>query len=107
MLLDPLDQFAPIAAIGPDSFQPLPERLRKGIEQELSSISALNGSRMNYHIQQIAHRIDQDMAFASFHLLTRIIATFATNFRGFDTLAIDNRRTRLVVASRCLSYLFA
>ncbi len=58
MLLDPVNQLAAIATIGPDTFQSLPEGWRKVVEQELGSIAVLNCSLMHHDMQQIAHRID-------------------------------------------------
>ncbi len=50
MVFDPLNQFAARAAIGPDTFQTLSDRLRNVIEQEFGTSAVLDIGWMNDHM---------------------------------------------------------
>ncbi len=74
-----------VAAISQDFLQALPERFRQLLKQQFRTVSFGDMGGMNDHREQVAHRIDQDRAFASVDFLGTIKALFAADLRGAHT----------------------
>ena len=84
------DQFAGIAAVGPDEFQScFPPRF---LEHQPGSITVLHTGSGDDHRDQQSQRVDQNMPFAAFHFLARVVSTFAPSLGGFRGLAVHDRR---------------
>ena len=54
---------------------------------------------MNDNDEQETQGIDEDMPLAAFHLFASIVASYAGDLCGFDTLAIQTGSTGLCIAS--------
>src|ERR1043166_3946990 len=95
-----------VTAIDQDFLKTVPERIRYLLQQTLGSSTLTHIGSMSNDLQQVAHRIDQDMTFASVYLLATIEAMFTAHFCRFHALAVDNRQTRICRSARCLPSLF-
>lgn len=65
--------FSLVARIRPDALQP-GQQAFDGPEKQLGSVAVLNIALVNNHAVNQPQRIDQNVAFAAFYLLARIIA---------------------------------
>ena len=74
--VSPIHQLSGIGAIGPDQLEPRKEP-QKLAQHQLCPITVLDVRRMHHHGQQQPEGVNHDMAFASFHLLASVIATWA------------------------------
>ena len=86
------DQFACVATIGPDDFES--RFTTRFLEHQIGSVTILNAGGCDDHRDQQPQRIDQNISFASFHVLLGIVTAFAPSLRG---LAVHDRRR-----GRCL-----
>ena len=92
--LDPLDQRAGIAAIGPEDLQPAKEKIESR-EQMGGSIAVLHRGGSHAHPEDQAEGIYHNMPLAPADLLARIVADRrAALFGAFDTLTVEDGRTR-------------
>ena len=73
--VSPIHQLSGIGAIGPDQLEPRKEP-QKLAQHQLCPITVLDVRRMHHHGQQQPEGVNHDMAFASFHLLASVIATW-------------------------------
>ena len=71
-----------------------------GRQQLFSPGAFTDVGSMSQYLQQIAHRIHQNVTFAPVHFLGTVEAMFTTRFRRFHALAVDNRQTGLRLAAR-------
>jgi hypothetical protein len=71
------------------------------VEDVLSTITIRDTCRTDDDKEDQSERISQEMALATFHLFVWVKSFFATHFRCFDALTIDNADTWLRV-SICL-----
>lgn len=85
---DPIHQTTPIGAIGPD-FLNGAKGVQYLLDDQLAPGDVRHIGRADHHIEHIAYRVGQDMAFVAFDLLAPIKAYFAGFFGRFDTLTID------------------
>ena len=74
--VSPIHQLSGIGAIGPDQLEPRKEP-PKLAQHQLCPITVLDVRRMHHHGQQQPEGVNHDMAFASFHLLASVIATWS------------------------------
>src|ERR1700729_174389 len=81
-----------IGAIGEDPLDEGVQRARS-LQQGNGAIAILDRGRMDLEYQPSAIGIDHGFTFAPVDLLAGVIAPRSTGFRGFDALAVDNRRT--------------
>src|SRR2546423_4890771 len=84
---DPFQQVTAIGAIRPDESQ-LFASSRQALEQLPSSCCIRHARGGHDENQKETHGIDQDMAFAAFDMLARIIAAYSRPLRCFDALAV-------------------
>ena len=102
-----LRQFQPqlvagIAAIGEDVAQPGTQMPDRG-EDAHRTIAVLDVGGMDLQPDQVAQRIDDDMALAALDLLAGVIPPWAAAFGGFDRLAVDHASARAGFAPRLLA----
>ena len=71
-----IHQLSGISAIGPDQLE-LRKSPQKLAQHQLCPITVLDVRRMHHHGQQQPEGVNHDMAFASFHLLASVIATWS------------------------------
>ncbi len=81
-----------IAAIGEHMAQPW-EAIADSFEDIDGPVAVLNIGGMDQDEDQIAVGVSNDMPFAAFDLLARVIAANSATFRGFDALAVDDTAT--------------
>jgi len=69
------------------------------LDQRDGAVAVLNVGAVDNHREQQAHGVDEDMAFAAFHLLARVIAARAAALGGLDRLAVDDAGGRTGLAA--------
>src|SRR5665213_2992391 len=84
---------AGIAAIGEDMAQPGIEISNRGEDAD-GAIAILNVGGMDLQPDQVAERVDDDVALAALDLLTGIIPSRTAAFRGLERLAVDHASAR-------------
>ena len=65
------------------------------LQQDLGSGAIVDVGGMHAVLQQIALRINEQMALAALDLFAAVIATRSAHLGGLDRLAVDDRRCRL------------
>src|ERR1041385_2494673 len=96
IVFDPcLKVWSIVAAIDQDFLKTFPEWFGCLLQQALGSSALANIGSMSNDLQQVTHRIDQDVAFAPVHLLATIKAMFTSDFRGFHALTVDDYQAGL------------
>src|SRR5215470_17007677 len=106
MLGDPLHHLPTIGPIDPDEPQ-LFTGTAEPRQEEPSPCGVGHGSRRHQDGQQEPERIDQHMPFAPFDVFAFVVAAFASQLGGLDTLAVETARRRVLVAVRLLADLGA
>src|SRR4051794_21994617 len=61
------------------------------LQQEFGPCAIMDVSRMHLVLQQIALRVDEQMALAALDLLAAVVPTRPTHLSGFDRLAVEDR----------------
>jgi hypothetical protein len=84
-----VNQFAGVAAVGPDEFEPCFSSSL--LEHQLRSVTVLNTGGGDDHRDQQSQCIDQNMSFTSFDFLAGVVSTFAASLCGFRGLAVHDR----------------
>ena len=93
MFLDPIDELASVASIGPDPLDGGRRFVPQALQDQLGTITVLDVCGMDDNGQQIAHGIDNNMPLAPFDPLACIIAAHPARFGCLDTLTVDDGRT--------------
>src|SRR5512139_297457 len=105
--LGPLDQGARVAAVGPDVFDAPARRLGKERGEQLpGSIAILNVGGQERHEEHEADRVDQEMALATIDLLAGVVAPLVAGLGALDTLAVEDGRTGMSVATFDQAHVF-
>lgn len=101
-LLDPVDQLAPVATIGPDQFQSAPARelrlldaFKQSLQQFFSPLAVLHMGRSHHHQQNQPKGIDNQMSLSPADFLARIITALVAAFDCLDGLAVQDGCARL------------
>jgi hypothetical protein len=98
---------AVVVAVGPQLAETR-KPFRQAVEDLNGTIAVGQIGRMHLQRQHQALRIHEEVAFAPLDLLTAVITTRrSTDASGFDTLTIDDRRTRLHIAAETGAQCFA
>ena len=93
-------QGAGIATVGPDMFDSAASLLtEEGRQQLLGAIAILDIGGQYSDQEQQAKGVDQDMSLASINLFSGVVAPLVAAFGALDTLAVDDGRTGLGLAS--------
>src|SRR5215210_993919 len=114
--LHPIYQLSSVAAISPYQRQSaeappvrvsgvrLLDALKQTLQQHLASISILHRGGSHYHQQYQTQRVHDQVSLAPSYILACIIATLLSTFYRFDTLAVQDCGTWLLVPTLLLSY---
>src|SRR6267378_845335 len=105
-LLHPLHQGAQVAAIGPDDLQ-ASIHTHQELDEALGGVAVLHRGWCNHNRQDQSQAVHRYMAFASRHLLSRVVAALSRLVNRLDRLAIDNRGGRCHLAFLGLAYAVA
>lgn len=97
-----------VAAVGPDMLDgSLCFPGEESSQQLVSCIPVLEVGRQDYHHEDQADGIDQDVSLATIDLFACVVAAFFAHLRAFDGLAVDNRSAGLGFASFELAQVFS
>lgn len=105
MLMNPVNQLTSVAAVDSNPFQCRAAGFRKLVKHQASTVTVLIVGRTDDHFEQVADRVDQDVAFASADLLAGVITAFTARLSRFHTLAVQNGRRWFRFASLTTSFL--
>ncbi len=103
---DPLDQLPTIGAIDPDQVQRFADPAKPGKDEPGASRVRHRGGG-DEHGHEHPQGIDQEVPFAAFDLFPTVIATFPTQFRRLDALAVEAVSGGMFVAAFLLAHLDA
>src|SRR6266704_1636930 len=92
-LLHPLDQRSQITTIGPDNLQ-APIQANQDFDQALGGIAVLHSSGCDHNRQNQSQAVHRQVALASRHLFSRVVAALSRLVGHLDRLAIDDSRRR-------------
>src|SRR5262245_19761206 len=106
MQQNPSHQLTPIIAVNPEAAQFLAAPAQP-LKQEPSPSRVRNRSGSDNDGQQQAQGIDQQMSFAPIDLFALVIAPDTGDLSGFDALAIQTARGRVLVTPPLSSHLGA
>jgi hypothetical protein len=100
----PFEQMTAIGSIDPDAAQFFPSASQTP-QQQLGSGRIGEGRRGDDDGQQQSKGVDQNMPFASFHLLPGVLAAHPRPLRRFDALTIQRSGGGVLMATRTLTNL--
>jgi len=103
MLAHPRQQLAAIGAIDPDPPQLLAVTTQALKQQPCAFGIGDRGGRHN-HRQEQAHRVDQQMPFATFDLFATVVAAHPAHRGGLDTLAIQTAGSWVLMPASTPTY---
>src|SRR5258708_1050168 len=96
-----------VTSVGENLVQTVPKWVRQVLQEAFGSCSFSDIRRVSNDFQQVAHRINQNMAFASIDFLASVEAMLTTHFGCLHTLAVNNCQTRLCLSSGYNAHLLA
>jgi len=85
------NELAGVTRVGPDFGEP-PEGERGAAQQRLGSVAILHTGGGDFHAEQPAQRVGQQVPLASFDLLVGVVAARASLPGGLDALAVEDGR---------------
>jgi hypothetical protein len=91
---DPIDhRLSTVTTIRPNQFQALEPLQGCSLKKQFGASPLLNTRFVDNNSQEQAQHIYHDMPFASLDFLVTVVPTLPLHFRGFGTLAINDRGT--------------